>query len=383
MNRPDRPTPPRRHWLGTTAGLGAALLLPGPAPAAGLVRRPLRFPADLGAHPDTALEWWYVTGWLSIGVAPAAPSTPPRPTHGFQVTFFRSRTGLSEPHPSRFAAHQILLAHVALTDLGAGRLHHGQRVARAHEGLAGSRTGDTAVQLRDWRLSRRDAGDDAQAASVYRIELPREPGGFGLELTLRTTQPLLLQGEAGWSRKGPRPQQASHYYSQPQLQVQGRLQQDAREHPVHGRAWLDHEWSDSLLDADAVGWDWTGINLHDGSALTAFRLRRADGSTLWAGGSWRLPGGAVRPFGPGDVRLTPGRRWNHAASGAAYPVQWTLETPAGRFELQALLDAQVLDTRASTGTEYWEGLSVLRSPDGRELGLGYLEMTGYAGRLQL
>ena len=32
------------------------------------------------------------------------------------------------------------------------------------------------------------------------------------------------------------------------------------------------------MHPDAVGWDWIGMNLDDGSALTAFRLRREDGT---------------------------------------------------------------------------------------------------------
>jgi predicted secreted hydrolase len=47
------------------------------------------------------------------------------------------------------------------------------------------------------------------------------------------------------------------------------------------------------------------------------------------------------------------------------------------------MDAQELDGRGSTGTVYWEGLSELLDAQGRRVGLGYLEMTGYAGRLVL
>ena len=153
---------------------------------------------------------------------------------------------------------------------------------------------------------------------------------------------------------------------------------------MHGRAWLDHEWSDELLHPEAVGWDWIGINLDDGSALTAFRLRRADGSPLWDGGSFRTAQGAqAQSFPSGSVRFEPGRRWRSPTSGADYPVTWTVHTPAGRFTVQALLDAQELDSRSSTGTVYWEGLSTLLDESGRRVGLGYLEMTGYAGRLVL
>jgi len=51
--------------------------------------------------------------------------------------------------------------------------------------------------------------------------------------------------------------------------------------------------------------------------------------------------------------------------------------------VRALLHDQELDSRASTGAIYWEGLSELLAEDGRRLGLGYLEMTGYATPLRL
>jgi len=51
--------------------------------------------------------------------------------------------------------------------------------------------------------------------------------------------------------------------------------------------------------------------------------------------------------------------------------------------VRALQDDQELDSRASTGTIYWEGLSLLLDGAGRRIGRGYLEMTGYAARLVL
>ena len=358
----------------------------------GVRQRALQFPADFGAHPGTRIEWWYATGWLneaSVGAAAVEGATSPvaAPAFGFQLTFFRSRTGVAAPHPSRFAATQLIFAHAALTDLGARKLRHDQRIARAGFGIAGADEGDTRVNLREWRFARMPAQAQATHASVYIAQAHSEAAGFGFDFTLTTTQPLLLQGAAGYSRKGPRPEQASHYYSQPQLSVAGTLKRDGRALPVRGRAWLDHEWSDSLLDPQAVGWDWIGINLADGSALTAFRLRRADGSSLYAGGSFRAGAALATPtrnFGPDEVRMAPGRTWASPRSRAVYPVAWRVETPAGTFTVNALLDDQELDgSRAATGTVYWEGLSELRDAAGRVVGHGYLEMTGYAGRLRL
>ncbi|WP_119154690.1 lipocalin-like domain-containing protein [Caldimonas tepidiphila] len=352
------------------SGGPAAGVPPVPAPEPPVIRpgTVLAFPRDFGAHPEFRTEWWYVTGALEAGGGER---------FGFQVTFFRSRTSVPPEHPSRFAARQLVFAHAAVTDLAAGELLHDQRIARAGFGIAEAAGGDTAVKLRDWTLARSGPVDAGRYAT--RVQATR----FAFALECLETQPLLLQGRAGYSQKGPHPVQASHYYSKPQLAVAGRLTLGGHEREVRGRAWLDHEWSEALLDTQAVGWDWIGMNLDDGGALTAFRLRRADGSALWAGGSFRPAGGTARSFGPDEVVFEPLRRWTSPATRASYPVAWRVRTPGGAFEVHALLDAQELDSRASTGAVYWEGLSELRDVQGRRVGGGYLEMTGYAGRLRL
>jgi predicted secreted hydrolase len=139
-----------------------------------------------------------------------------------------------------------------------------------------------------------------------------------------------------------------------------------------------------MLPAQAVGWDWVGFNLANGGALTAFRLRTARGEVLWAGGSFRATGAApVQSFQPAQVQFEALAHWRSGSSGARYPVRWRLHTPAGRFTVQALLEAQELDSRQSTGAIYWEGLSELQDEAGQRVGLGYLEMTGYAAPMKL
>lgn len=381
---------PRRQWL------AAALLAVGVSPWArateplGVRRgRTLVFPRDHGAHPETNIEWWYLTGFLGDW---------DRPQAGFQVTFFRHRTGKANEVGGRFAGRQLLFAHAALTDLrtpGAARHVHDERLVRwsgqspSAAGAAALHDGD--VHIGPWRLHRSEAppapGEEGGSRWLARIEGRAGSRGeppLQFALTARRTQPLLLQGDAGFSRKGPEEVQASHYVTEPQLAVtlDGRLGGNNALQGT-GRGWLDHEWSDALMHPEAVGWDWIGMNLRDGAALTAFVLRRADGQALWAGGSHRTAAGALRVFGPQEVRFEPGRRWRSPATAADYPVQWTVVTPVGEFGVAALLDAQEVDGRRSTGTVYWEGLSALTDAQGRRVGLGYLEMTGYGQRLRL
>jgi predicted secreted hydrolase len=339
------------------AALGAAgpgFALPPPA---------LRFPRDHGAHPQLRTEWWYVTGQALSGGR----------EFGFQVTFFRTRVDATQGMASRFAARQLVFAHAAVTDVQGRKLWHDQRIAREGFGVVGASQDDTAIRLRDWSL-RRDNG-------AYVAQVPA--AGFALSLRCAPTQPLLLQGQQGLSRKGPQEQQASYYYSEPQLAASGTISLRGEALAVTGKAWMDHEWSEDSLDPQAQGWDWIGMNLDDGSALTAFRLRTRDGRALWDGGSFRAAGGQVYPFSPGEVGFSAQRHWKSALSQASYPVEWIVRTPADFYTVRAVIDDQELDSRASTGAIYWEGLAHLFDSNGKRVGQGYLEMTGYSQRLRL
>ena len=80
-------------------------------------------------------------------------------------------------------------------------------------------------------------------------------------------------------------------------------------------------------------------------------------------------------------------------SGTTYPMEWavyvtrksaTANVPVNeRYSVKAVIDNQELDSRQSTGAIYWEGLSELFDAQGKLLGRGYLEMTGYASPLML
>ncbi|WP_296945733.1 carotenoid 1,2-hydratase [uncultured Massilia sp.] len=345
---------------------GAAAAAP-PAYAPVLPGRALSFPADFGAHPDFRTEWWYVTGWLQ------GPGGKPL---GFQVTFFRSRGSHDPANPSAFAPTQLIIGHAALSDPALGRLVHDQRSARAGFGLAYANAGDTDVKLDDWRMRR---GADGR----YRVEV--RSGALSYTLVLAPTQAPMLQGERGYSRKGRGAGHASYYYSEPQLGVEGEVAyagSGGKPLKVTGTAWLDHEWSSQVLDPDAAGWDWTGINLDDGGALMAFRIRDKAGATLWAHAALRDAAGRVTQYGADAVRFEPGARWTSPRTGATYPVGATLVLGATRWRLDALQPDQELDSRRSTGAVYWEG-AVTLARDGRTVGRGYLELTGYVAAMKL
>jgi predicted secreted hydrolase len=325
--------------------------------------RAFAFPADHGAHPEFRTEWWYVTGDVR---------TKSGENLGFQITFFRTKPNVDPRNPSAFAARQIIFAHAAVSDPKRGRLLHDQRAAREGFGIASAKIGDADIHLKDWSFRRLPSGAfEARVAT----------SNFALNLILKPTQPILLQGDRGYSQKGPDAKSASYYYSMPHLQATGTLARGHVTTPVSGRAWLDREWSSSYLGGGGIGWDWTGLNFDDGSALMAFRIRDRAGRTHWAGGTFRLATGKVITLKPDDVTFSPVRYWRSKKTGALYPVEMRLSItlPARKMiiPLIPIFPDQELDARASGLPVYWEGLVRTKG------GSGYLELTGYAAPLAM
>ncbi len=337
----------------------------------------IEFPRDHGAHGQFRTEWWYITAWLK---------TPDSMPLGMQITFFRTATGVGLNNNSRFAPTQILFAHLAIADPSTNKLFHDQQSARAGTKSFAVSEKDTDIQMRQWTLKRQP--DDSYTAQAKSIYLPTEQA-IAINLRFVPKQAPLLQGSGGFSRKGPNPEQASYYYSRPQMAVSGQVRLGIRQLEVSGNAWLDHEWSSSLLDDQTTGWDWIGINLNDGASLMAFQLRNKDNQCVWSYVVLRdAQGNSI--YAANEVtaaRFTPKRYWKSQDSGANYPVSQTLRCGQYEWLLEPFFDNQEIDARASTGGFYWEGAVRLKQLDSSgqvaEVGRGYLEMTGYAGKVRV
>jgi len=382
MHRPP-PTPllpvssSRRDLLALAAG--GALGWPAWAEPS----RELTWPRDHGAHLGSAIEWWYVTGWLQ------SPSQPQATPMGFQLTFFRRRVPNAQTLTSPLAAKHLVAAHAALSLPSASRQWHAQRIARwsatTEQGAVQLSSADLRIQLgapdTSWQLRRQ--GEGAKQSLQLRVN----DTAFALSLSARPTQALMLQGKQGVSQKGPTAAHQSWYLTWPHLALQGTVrvgQTQAASQRVVGRAWLDHEWSNGLMPPRAVGWDWVGLMWDDGHSLMAFQMRDGDGQAVWRAGAWRAKHQPQATQWPNEeLRFEALRTWQSPTTGTRYPVAWRLHTPIGAWLVEAAFDAQELDGRSSTGIIYWEGLVSVRNTQGQRVGWGYLEMTGYGQQLRL
>jgi predicted secreted hydrolase len=357
-----RPAEPPR--VGATLAVAEAL---GGDPA-GFARadapRRFAFPEDHGPHPGYRLEWWYWTGNLA---------TAEGRRFGFQLTFFRNAlTPAPVVRTSAWGAHEVYLGHFALTDVADRRLHAFERVSRAALGLAGARAAPFAVWLETWSAEADGGGP------VPPMRLRAAEDGVGIDLHLRSLKPVVLQGDAGLSRKSAEPGNASYYYSLTRMEARGTVTVGGRAHAVDGLAWMDREWSTSALGDDQVGWDWFALQLDDGREVMYYQLRRRDGTPDPASrGTLVGADGRASTLTPDDVDLAVLDRWRSPRDGRAYPARWRLAVPAAGLDVT--ITPLVADQELDLIVRYWEGaVAVGGTAGGRAVdGHGYVELTGY------
>jgi predicted secreted hydrolase len=226
------------------------------------------------------------------------------------------------------------------------------------------------VLLEDWSV-------EASGPGQYHLVAKRE--GISLDLQLANRKGPVLQGDQGFSRKGPEPGNASNYYSLTRLETQGTVESGGNRYEVSGLSWMDHEWSTSALSSGQVGWDWFSIQLDDGSELMLYQIRRSDGSIdPFSSGVYIAPAGTTTPIKRDDFTIVVEDRWRSPHSRAVYPARWRLQIPKQDLELQ--ITPLLTDQELNVSYSYWEGaVSIRGKHNSQEVsGNGYVELTGYS-----
>jgi predicted secreted hydrolase len=316
------------------------------------------FPADHGAHTDFRIEWWYVTANLKDATGD---------DYGVQWTLFRQAmapaTADARESDGGWASRHIWMGHAAVTRADSHR--YAETFSRGGIGTAGVTASPLNAWIDAWQLK---ASDGFDATTVSPITVSASGTDFDYALMLRASQPLVLQGDRGTSKKSERGQ-ASYYYSQPFYEAAGRVTVDGKDVDVTGAAWLDREWSSQPLASDQTGWDWFSLHLGDGDKLMLFRLRQTGGANYFSGNwigrdgvSTQLPSDAITMSALATTKI----------GARDIPTSWRVGVPSRGLRI----DVTPLNPQSWMGTNfpYWEG--PIRF-SGSHSGMGYLEMTGY------
>ncbi|MGH8659198.1 MAG: lipocalin family protein [Gammaproteobacteria bacterium] len=320
-----------------------------------------QFPRDHGGHPDYRTESWQFAGHFKNAEGE---------DFACQLAFFRLALvpATAPMRSSAWGARGIFRGQLTVVDFTRKRFHAQERLSREALGLTG--TGPSRVWIEDWNMEAK-----TRPGGVHEFDLRARSNKVGLELNLRSVKPAITQGADSGSTAG------FYAYVLSRLAARGVLRIGDRRYAVRGLAWLDRAWGLVPVPDGPVVWDRFLIQLDDGREITAFRLRRRDGSgkpivrmALIGHDAklWNLD--------QSELSVQPQSYWKSPGDGAPYPLRWRLSLPAQgiRLDLAPLMEEQEIDL----SLRYWGGtVRINGEVQGQPVaGTGYAELTGYAPR---
>jgi predicted secreted hydrolase len=329
------------------------------------------FPQDHWARPGYKTEWWYFTGHLQAADGHR---------FGYQFTFFRIGVLPAQPElDSDWAARNIIMGHAAIGDLDRPGHYFSEVLYRAAPLLGGFGTypdpqiawsrGPAGTE-RNWRLMWNGAAFDFSMHDAAQ--------GFGLTLSTRPSKRLIFQGPNGFSRKSGAPHKGSQYYSFTRLETSGQVTLGERTWAVTGQSWMDKEFGSNQLAEDQVGWDWFSLQLDDQREIMLYIVRGQNRAGDFAQGTVVQPDGRTVYLDGDDFRITVQRHWKSLETSGRYPSTWIISIPQERLEMTVVpkIADQENRSRLLPTLHYWEGAVDLLA-QGRPIGKGYVELTGY------
>ena len=319
------------------------------------------FPRDHGVHQDYQVEWWYFTGHLQH------ENTDSR-FFGFELTFFRVGNDFNQPK-NPWSFDTMYITHFAVTDEHNQDFYHSEWAHREMPGLTESTPGRMAVKNGPYALD--------QIGDVFKINADSQD--MALNLSLKSSKPIIFHGDNGFHQKTPQAGSASYYYSMTRLLGDGSVRiKDQTFKISQASAWMDHEIFTPQSTNDSFGWDWFAIQFDDGSELMVYQLRDKKRDILpTASGSFIHPDGTKVPLKFGDYSLTPKTSWTDPKTGSEYPIKWRVQVPSLDIDIitQATMPNQVIHSSGLLQkTHYWEGRCKVT---GSHSGNAYIELGGY------
>jgi predicted secreted hydrolase len=357
----------------------------------------ITFPKAHAPHKGFQQEWWYLTANLTTESGQALAA---------QWTLFRR--AVEDKH--------WYFAHAALAD--AGQHQSAFRSGREELGNVKIKTQPFQAVIDDWqwqssqglfpaklRYGNFIASDDLQqlrrsskqkpladeppiydstvaepqTVETAIVDTSKQEQRWQVNIDLSLDEKLMqkthyfLQGENGFSQKHHTLAIASHYYSQPFINVSGEVFWQNKWQKVTGNAWFDREWGSQMLAEDQQGWDWFSLRLNENTALMVYRIRSDLKDYLY--GSIMRRDGTIKTLSSSDISLTQikaNTKQKSSDDHSRYPERFAIAITQDNIDIEVSVinNKQIM----RFGIEYFEGMVTF---SGSHQGQGFLEMTGY------
>ena len=328
----------------------------------------IHFPQDHYSHDAFDIEWWYLTANLQDDAGN---------DYGVQWTLFRFRNPNFNNDQKASSAHwnneHLYMAHASVHSQN--EHWFSEKFARGNVGNAGVDQSPFQLFIDDWHwLSPNEDLLPAQLRFNANLISGKTKGSrLSLQLNLTHNGDYVLQGQDGYSIKSADGKHASHYYSAPFINIEGKLSTGVNEKQTHiavkGRAWFDQEWTSQLFDQATLGWDWLSLHLDNGDKIMAFRMR-LKGQEDYITGTYISADGLAMTLSPSDISLKPLELTEIGTKNL--PLSWQLKINNKGVDIKIKTTKD--DQWNPASVSYYEGTVDV---SGTHQGKGFLELTGY------
>jgi predicted secreted hydrolase len=340
----------KRQRLLLTLIVALALLLPtllGCGEKAPYGPAQVKFPEDEGAHPESAMEWWYLNATVSDNA-------------GHQYTAMLAYFNKKSPRPP--------LKIISIADLDAKVFYH--EVPKIQELITANP--DYAEGGLDLRWDDYDRWYRTDEDSYhYSLQAKGDTIGFSFDLN-QQKEPLMVGGDGliDWTEG------STYYYSLTRLEVDGQIEIQGKIIDVTGIGWMDHQWMDDMAEK---GWQWFSIQLDDETDIICWNIVSLDGIVESRDLTMMLADGSI--YHTTDIELVPSASWVSPDTGQAYGTTWSLQEPKHDvdLEIKARLPQQEIILLKDVPLYRWQiwegGTTVSGKIDGSPVsGVGYAEL---------
>jgi len=328
--------------------------------------KPVILPEDNGPH-DYSVEWWYFNGHL-------------KDKEGKEYSFMDCLFKVD--------LTKINLLHILNNPLRS-HFQKGEYICFSHSVISDILKGKNYKEIQNISLTSSDSFKRGKFFVNYinpnifggyvNSEIKElDSNGFhiktgGLDLILKSRKEPLLEGGHGYVGT---PKDGSYYYSLTDMSTSGTLNINGKEIEVKGKAWMDHQWADTVYNKDKKDkWTWFSFQLENGTDIMCVEYDKGDEIRVLVNISDR--DGKQSQYE--KAVLTPSINvWKSDKTKAEYPTSWHIEIPGGNIEIDT--SSTMDDQEMVFGqVNYWEGpMSVVARIDGKKIkGKGFMELVGY------
>ena len=166
----------------------------------------------------------------------------------------------------------------------------------------------------------------------------------------------------------------------------GEIRTDKGLESVSGYGWFDHQWGRDYRHARGRGWNWFGLQLHDGRELLLNEMTSGKNKSKSVMANLIEKDGSLQFTR--DISFEKVKYWRSFETKARYPVAWNISIPELGMELfvEAEFPKQEMPIIGPL-KGIWEGavkVSGMEQLSGRDRkpirGRGFMELVGYAGK---